>query len=222
MNEVTQSQGQFLTLLDDDISRVFHTSPVKAKGVEVGVSIALKSNKDIRAALAAQGITDKDEVADAILTQQDAAWRKVRGEIAALNNEWTMHKVTRRNLADGTQQITLVGRKYSRAQFVSDEKAAKAWFPEDKFPGMTLAEKVVKIGEMREKMQKELAAKQITDVTSTVTDSKAPEPKPAVDAAPETVPTATPEPAKPIVDETEEAELARMLAEEEAANAAKS
>lgn len=207
MNEavVKSQQFSFLSILDDNnVGRVFHTTPVKKGEVEVGVNIVLKNAKELKAEFPDK---NKTELAELVMESQDRAWNKVKGEVASLGPEWSLHKVTRRNLAGGVQQLTIIGRKYSAKQQLSDERVAKAWFPSDQYPSMTLEEKVAKIRAMRESQQAELKAKEAATVNVETTETK---PETAVDEQ---------KPQEPTQAEKDEAELARMLAEEEQAQA---
>ena len=128
MNEVaTTVQTNMFGILDQNISKVFKGSPIKAKdGTDAGMSMTLRSRKEIAAEFDLKGRDNKDELDAAILSQSDAAFRLAKGHIAGLGAEWTLAKLSTRTLASGVRQITLVSKEVRRNNGPSDEKIAEA------------------------------------------------------------------------------------------------
>lgn len=129
MNEVTTTaQTTMFGILDAEIGKVFKGTPIKARdGTDAGLSMTLRPRKEVAAEFNLKGKDNKDALDAAMLAQQDAAFRMAKGQIAGLNGDWTLAKLSTRTLSNGVRQITLVTREVKRSKVVTDEQVAKAW-----------------------------------------------------------------------------------------------
>lgn len=138
--------------IDDAINNVFKPTEIKGKdGAVVGTAIVVRGMKEIRDATGLKGKDKKDELETLVAEQGLAAFRKVRGEIAGLEEgTFTLKKAANRVMGDGLRQITIVVKEVKKNKGPSDEQIAKAL-------GMTVEE----VAAMRERQQKALAEKTI-------------------------------------------------------------
>lgn len=122
-----QTQITLFGILDEAIGQVFQPKELKnSKGANVGTSLVMASRKEIAERLNLKGKDNKDNLDEAILAQSDAAFRKVKSEIAGLNGEWTLGKCAVRTLGNGVRQITVVAKEIKRQKGPKDEDIAKA------------------------------------------------------------------------------------------------
>jgi len=212
-NQVDKIQYDMFSLLDPTISRVFRAEDIKnAKtGQVVGVAIKPMKRSEMAAANGLKtGKNDKDKLDAIELRSGDGLLALIKGEVAKLNGEWTAKAGRAWTDKNGERNLSFRLKEVKRS--MTEEKLANGIFPASKYPTMTMEEKYAALAAMRESQEKQLAGNAVEAAGG---------PGPFQDT-PEKPPSAMPEPAKPIVDEAEEAELARMIAEEQAANAAKS
>jgi hypothetical protein len=125
----TQNDGQLglIGFVDDAINRVFAPKEIKGKdGATVGTSVTMRSRKDIAEALNLKGKDNKEALDTKILEQSDSAFRQVKAQIAGLNADWTLAKVSQRTLGNGVRQISVVVKEIKRQVGPKDEDIAKA------------------------------------------------------------------------------------------------
>lgn len=130
MAEQAKNQLSLLSFggLEDAVNKVFKHSPITAKGKDVGVAYVLGSRKVVAENLGLQPKKDKEELDRIMLETQDKMWQHVRGQVSALNGDWTLHKAATRTVGDGVKQITVVLREIKRKKHQwSDEQALKFW-----------------------------------------------------------------------------------------------
>lgn len=112
-------------VLDPSINRVFTAKEVKNnKGETVGTSIMALSAKDLPAEL--RGKSHKQARERVMLQASDAALRMVKGEIAALGDNFTFKAVQNRKDKDGLRTITFKVREVIRFKAPEVEAMAKA------------------------------------------------------------------------------------------------
>lgn len=144
-------QMALIGFVDDAIGKVFAPKEIKGKdGATVGTSVSLRGRKEIATVLGLTKKTDKEALDTKILEQSDAAFRKVKSEIAGLGVDWTLAKVSQRTLGSGIRQISVVVKEIKRNQGPSDESIAKS-----------LGWTVEQVREARSRQQAQLAAQNI-------------------------------------------------------------
>lgn len=133
--------------LDDAVNKVFGPKEIKGKdGVTVGTSIVMRGRKEIATDLNLKGKDNRDALEAAITEQGLVAFRKVRGELAGLEEgSYTLKKAASRTMTDGLRQITIVVKEVKKNKGPSDEQIAKAW-------GISIED----VAKMREEQQKKL------------------------------------------------------------------
>lgn len=115
-------------IVDDAIRNVFGVKDItNNKGKVVGKRVAFRKRSDVAEALDLKGKDNKEELDDAILTQSDKAWQKLRGLLAGLDDSWTLKTGALRKAANGEAQISLTVRQVKRAKVITAEQIAKAW-----------------------------------------------------------------------------------------------
>jgi hypothetical protein len=165
MNETNAVQTATLfdvdAFLGDEISKVFAAKPTHGKDangntIDSGISFAVAPMKEVKKTLGLSRKDQKEELQEAVLAQQDAAFGKVKSYISGLSGDWTLTRFTAKRLSNGQNQITVVSREIPRKQVISFEKIAKAY-------GISVEDVEGFI-----KSQKDKAAKQNVDVASEV------------------------------------------------------
>src|SRR6185503_19367259 len=118
--------------------------------------IGLRKNQEIATDLGLTGSDNKEALLDAILKQRDGFMNQLKREVAGLNGEWTARSAVVKNVK---RVRTLVIRldEVKRSTTLSDEKLAEGMFPKDKYPAMSLEDKLAAIALMRESQKRQLA-----------------------------------------------------------------
>ncbi len=128
METVKPQQMGLIGFVDDSIGRVFVPKVIKNKdGAEVGTNITVRARKDIAALIGKTNSKENKAAIDAvILGMSDAAYLKVKAEMAGLGPEWTLARASHRTTANGVRQISITVKEVKRNVGPSDEEVAKS------------------------------------------------------------------------------------------------
>jgi len=180
MNEVATVQANMFGILDSTVNRAFQAKDVTDKqGNVVGVSISmLARGKMAQANGLKTGKNDKDKLDTIQLSASDGMLGMVKSKVAGLNGEWTAKAA--RVWTDKNGDMNMSFRLKTVKRGMSDEKLANGLFPADKYPGMTLEDKLAAVQIMRESQEAQLAGRTLdipaSDASNALDETKAEQP----------------------------------------------
>lgn len=157
-------QLSMLGILDKTMERAFAGKPITdpKTGKVIGATMTLRPGKEQAKAFDLAGKHNGQALAEAVLSERDNAFRRVKSYLTGLDDSHTLAKFQTRDLASGVESITVVVHKIKRAPKQLGDT-----------PEMIAAKLGMPLDQVLAMIERQKNANKPTDVASTVTTAPA-------------------------------------------------